>query len=155
MMRPLLCAISCMLLTACGDVERAADRPAHEPLIPFGEAGDVPEVEPIDIEVFSREDIDEPSPGRLVLHILVPGEAGTEQVRQTIVRHLTEEGEKDKSLLAIRAVVYVIPRDGSGNLVPVAWAEWAPLQGWDAVRRRSEDDFYRTKMFFGVDPEWR
>lgn len=141
------------LAFGCGDEKPADEVVSQRPLAPMGEAGDVPEVEPVDVVIMSRAWIEDPSPGRIVLHLLVPAGSSTEQIRQSVIRTLNEQGQEDDSIIAIRAVIFAQPEVEGANLAPVGWAEWVPPQGWDAVRRRA--GFYRTNIFLGAQPEWK
>lgn len=118
-------------------------------------AGRVPEVEPIEIRIFNVETADF-ARGRVTLHILVPGDAGDEQIRQMFIRTLQERAEEDSTLVAIRAIAYkAVPRGrNEAALVPVGWGEWLPPGGWVDLSADARKRIHRIYTYFGGPPEW-
>lgn len=120
-------------------------------------ASDVPDVEEIPFQVFRTDEADFAS-GRETLHALVPFDASSEQIRQTLVRELQERSRADTSLVALRAVAYK-PRRVEGKrdeatLVPVGWGEWLPPGGWVADDPGARERTHRIYTYFGTPPEW-
>lgn len=117
--------------------------------------GTVPEVEPIDYRIFNEEPATF-APGRRTLHILVPAGASDEQMRQMMVKLLTERGEQDTTLLALRAIAYkpVARSAHEADLVPVFWGEWLPPEGWVGATAESRSRIHRVYTYSGVVPEW-
>ncbi|MFO7259506.1 MAG: hypothetical protein DIU52_000020 [bacterium] len=118
--------------------------------------GDLPDVEPVEAHVFRRTLVPEAGPGRLMLHVLVGPGATEEQVRQALTDILTRTAEEDTTLLAVRAVAYVLPpvRSGEVELTPTAWGEWVPPQGWDGATPESRRQFHRIYTYYRTAPPW-
>ncbi|HUH12878.1 MAG TPA: hypothetical protein VMK65_07195 [Longimicrobiales bacterium] len=135
----------------CGDAEpRAADEGARV------EAGEAPLVDSVATRVFLREPAESGPPGRVTLHLIVPGDAKREQIRQALVRTLEQEAAADSALVAARAIAYVVapPRSGAeAEVVPLAWGEWLPPGGWSGSAA-GRGDVHRVTTYFGAPPEW-
>jgi hypothetical protein len=143
------------VLAGCGDAgEGAADMLDDQPPI-LDEIDDMADVEEITGEIFMREPA-AGSPGRLTIHILVAPEASSEQIRQLMVRALTEEGRDDPDLVALRAVVYKARQTSEyeADLVEAGWGEWLPPEGWDGAGPASRGRFHRVYTYFGSPPQW-
>lgn len=154
----LLIAIACEVGDAPDGARDAADvrgagSPDTEPAV---RAERRPPVEPVSVEVFLREPAPDVGPGRMMVHLLVRGDASQEQVRSALVQTLEAEAERDTTLVAIRGVAYktrpTTPEEA--QLVPVAWAEWLPPDGWYDATPESRDDFHRVYTYTGGPPEW-
>lgn len=119
-------------------------------------AGEIPEVEPIAVEVFRREAAPDVGPGRRWLHVMLPPQAEREQVRQALVRTLEEEAERDSTLVAIRLIAYSPRPSGPqrARLEQTAWAEWLPPGGWHDATADSRDRIHRSYTYLGGPPEW-
>jgi len=118
--------------------------------------GEAPEVEPVEAQVFGRTPVTEAGPGRVLLHVLVQAGATEEQIRRTLMDVLTRAAEEDTTVVALRAIVYVLPKEHSGDveLAPTAWGEWLPPQGWEGATPESRREFHRIYTYFGVAPPW-
>ncbi|HEX7089721.1 MAG TPA: hypothetical protein VF192_06265 [Longimicrobiales bacterium] len=143
-------------LLACGE-DRGAPPGTEEALAPAapGGAGSTA-VEPVQAEIFMREAAPEVGPGRAILHVLVPAGATQDQVREALTGVLLRTAEEDTTLVALRAVAYVLPqvRTGEVTLSPTAWGEWLPLEGWERAAPESRDAFHRIYTYFGAPPAW-
>lgn len=136
---------------ACGDAVPEAEE-ARPPV----ETGEAPAPDIVPTRVFLREPAEGGPPGRLTLHLIVPGDAKREQIRQALVHVLEEAGAADSALVAARAIAYAVaaPQGGAeAEVVPLAWGEWLPPGGWDdpAAER---GDLHRVTTYFGAPPEW-
>lgn len=94
---------------------------------------------------------------RVTLHLLArePGERA--QLSRTLRELLPERAASDSTLVAIRAIVYqgaVQQGESEGNLFPVAWAEWIPLQGWHGEVGEGRGTGHRVYFYHGAPPEW-
>ncbi len=108
------------------------------------------------VQVFRRTAVPEAGPGRMVLHVLVGAGATEEQIRQALTDVLTREAEEDTTLVALRAIAYVLPAAHAGEveLAPMAWGEWLPPQGWEGATPESRREFHRVYTYLGVAPQW-
>ncbi|MBI4541055.1 MAG: hypothetical protein HY704_16255 [Gemmatimonadetes bacterium] len=118
-------------------------------------AGAVGEARPISYQIFNEEPATF-APGRLTLHILVPEDAGEEQVRQMLVNVLTQRGQADTTVVVARAIAYkpVSRSSREAELVPVGWGEWLPPDGWADASALSRTGIHRVYTYFGVQPVW-
>lgn len=94
---------------------------------------------------------------RLTLHLLARERGGRAQFSRTLRELLPERAARDSTLVAIRAIVYhaAVPSGASeGNLVPVAWGEWIPLEGWHGEVRTGRGTGHRVYFYHGAPPEW-
>ena len=94
---------------------------------------------------------------RLTLHLLAQEPAGRAEFSRTLRELLPERAAGDSTLVAIRAIVYqAVVREGEneGNLVPVAWGEWIPLEGWHGDVGEGRGSGHRVYFYHGAPPEW-
>lgn len=143
-------------LVACGE-DRGAPPVTEEAPAPVEPVGaDTAAVEPVAAEIFMREAGPEVGPGRAILHLLVPAGSTQEQIRQALMSMLLRTAEEDTTLVALRAVVYVLPTvwTGEATLSPTAWGEWLPLEGWEQATPESRHKFHRIYTYFGAPPPW-
>lgn len=141
-----------VLAPACADQEASSDSEAQAPAL----VGETPAPDPVETRVFMREPVPQAGEGRVVLHVLVPGDATREQIRQALIRTMEDAAAADTALVAARAVAYVVspPRVGQAeaDLVPIGWGEWLPPGGW--VGPASRGEVHRFYTYQGVAPEW-
>ena len=148
-----------------GVLAAGACSPDRPPGAENGSASSEPAVSPTfgtdDAEPVSMLLFDEvPDPRlerRLTLHLLAQGPAGREELSRTLRAMLPERAAGDSTLVAIRAVVYqaaVRAGEAEGNLVPVAWAEWIPLEGWHGEVGEGRGTGHRVYFYHGTPPEW-
>jgi len=158
-MRKYLIGLLTVVTVACADdtsrppVASMRRTKASAPAVSWGDA---PEVEPASVQVFRRMPAPEVGPGRLVLHVLIEPGATEDQVRQALTDVLTRTAEEDTTLVALRAVAYVLPpvRSGEVELVPTAWGEWLPPEGWAGATPDSRRKFHRIFTYYGTAPPW-
>ena len=94
---------------------------------------------------------------RLTLHLLAQEPAGRAEFSRTLRALLPERAASDSALVAIRAIVYqAVVREGEneGNLVPVAWGEWIPVEGWHGEVGEGRGTGHRVYFYHGAPPEW-
>ncbi len=94
---------------------------------------------------------------RLTLHLLAREPGGRAQFSRALRELLPERAARDSTLVAIRAIVYhpaVPPGASEGSLVPVAWGEWIPLEGWYGEIRTGRGTGHRVYFYHGAPPEW-
>lgn len=128
----------------------ASARPAAPPS--FG----ADEADPVSLILFDEV----PDPvleRRLTLHLLAREPGGRAEFSRTLRELLPERAARDSTLVAIRAIVYqaAVPSgDNEGNLVPVAWGEWIPLEGWRGEVGTGRGSRHRVYFYHGAPPEW-
>jgi len=150
--------VACLVLGAAAACEsrsppRAREREARAPDVT--EARMLAPVEPLAYRVL-REEEGDVGAGRLILHILVPAESSDPQIRHTLETLLSERAERDATLVAVRVIAYrgsPLAR-AEVELVPVAWGEWLPPEGWVAATAASRQKLHRIYTYFGAEPEW-
>jgi len=157
--RALILAAACLYAGACspdrppGAREDAAPAPASpEARASFGT--DDAEATPL---VLFDEVPDPVLEGRLTLHLLAQERGGRAEFSRTLRDLLPERAARDSALVAIRAIVYhaAVPSGANeGNLVPVAWGEWIPLEGWHGEVGTGRGTGHRVYFYHGTPPEW-
>ncbi len=94
---------------------------------------------------------------RLTLHLLAQEPGGRAEFSRTLRELLPERAARDSTLVAIRAIIYhaAVPSGtNEGNLVPVAWGEWIPLEGWYGEVGTGRGNGHRVYFYHGAPPEW-
>lgn len=94
---------------------------------------------------------------RLTLHLLAREPGGRAEFSRSLRELLPERAARDSTLVAIRAIVYHSAAPSTtheGNLVPVAWGEWIPLQGWYGEVGAGRGHGHRVYFYHGAPPEW-
>ena len=94
---------------------------------------------------------------RLVLHLLAQEPGGRAEFSRTLRDLLPERAARDSTLVAIRAIVYhaAAPSGANeGDLMPVAWGEWIPLEGWFGEVGTGRGTGHRVYFYHGTPPEW-
>lgn len=94
---------------------------------------------------------------RLTLHLLAREPGGRAEFSRTLRELLPLRAARDSTLVAIRAIVYhaAVPSGtNEGNLVPVAWGEWIPLEGWYGEVGTGRGTGHRVYFYHGAPPEW-
>ena len=157
--RALLWAAACLCAGACspdrppGVRENAA--PASAPPAARSSFG-ADNAEAISLVLF--DEVPDPVLGhRLTLHLLAREPGGRAQFSRALRELLPERAALDSTLVAIRAIVYhaAVPSGANeGNLVPVAWGEWIPLEGWHGEVRTGRGTGHRVYFYHGAPPEW-
>ena len=103
-----------------------------------------------------REDV---SPGvvRVTLSAAVPLRHGQDSAQRIIEGLVAEERDRDTTVSAIRLLAYLPPTVGHGqgrtSLVPLAYADWAPLSGWDSLTAATARGPHRLTTTFVHDAE--
>lgn len=161
-MRPL--QVRAMLLVLLVSVACSPDRPpAAGSDSPSGSAGPgfrpsfgVDDADPVPMMLFD-EVPDSVLDRRLTLHFLTQEPARRDDLSRSLRSLLPERAASDSTLVAIRAVVYqpmVRERQIEGNLVPVAWGEWIPVEGWHGEVGEGRGTGHRVYFYYGAPPEW-
>lgn len=157
--RALLWAVACLCAGACSP-DRPPDArenaaPASAPPAARSSFG-ADNAEAIPLVLF--DEVPDPAlERRLTLHLLARDPGGRAQFSRTLRELLPERAARDSTLVAIRAIVYhaAVPSGASeGNLVPVAWGEWIPLEGWYGEVRTGRGTGHRVYFYHGAPPEW-
>lgn len=94
---------------------------------------------------------------RLTLHLLAGAPGGRAEFSRTLRELLPERAAGDSTLVAIRAIVYQAAAPSGtneGHLVPVAWGEWIPLEGWYGEVGTGRGTGHRVYFYHGAPPEW-
>ncbi len=152
----LLSSVALLLAWACSpDVPPdAREDPAFAPPARsfFGDD----EAEPTSLLLF--DEVPDPAlERRLTLHFLAREPAGRAEFSRALRTLLPERAERDSTLVAVRAIVYraaVRREDNEGDLIPVAWGEWIPLQGWRGDVGEGRGSGHRVYFYHGAPPEW-
>jgi len=103
-----------------------------------------------------REDV---APGvvRVTLSAVVPVRYGQDSAQRIIEAVVAEERGRDTAAAAIRVLAYFPPSAGHGqreaSLVPLAFADWAPLSGWDRLSAATAGGPHRLTTTFLHDAE--
>ena len=144
-------------LAACGGEDRGAPPVTEDAPAPVeADWEDTAAVESVRAEIFLRKEGPEIGAGRAILHVLVPAGATQAQIQRALTDVLLRTAEEDTTLVALRAVVYVLPpvQRGEVTLEPAAWGEWLPLEGWERATPESRSAFHRIYTYFGAPPPW-
>ena len=94
---------------------------------------------------------------RLTLHLLARESGGRAEFSRALRDLLPRRATRDSTLVAIRAIIYNAPAPPSSNegrLVPVAWGEWIPLEGWHGEVGAGRGTGHRVYSYHGAPPEW-
>ena len=87
-------------------------------------------------------------PRKVTLHLVVMGETTKQGISATLRSALDSLGRADTTLVAAQAVLYTIrARPGVVDMVPTAWALWAPPEGWDSAGTGSGKGPHRTFVY--------
>lgn len=121
----------------------------------FRAADDIPEGRLLKHTIFD-ETPDAARRGRVTLHALIEARADRSDVRRTLEEIVQERTRSDPSVTAIRVIAYIGEASGGHevDLVPGAWAEWVPLEGWDRTVSQSRSSTHRFYFYFGAPPPW-
>jgi len=151
-------AIGLLAAALVGCAEEAPPPPAEsEGPAPRVSWSDAPVGEAVEAQVFRRTVVTEAGPGRVLLHVLVGAGATEEQIRQALTDVLNRTAEEDTTVLALRAVAYVLPaapQSSEVELAPMGWGEWLPPGGWDGATPASRRQIHRIYTYFGAPPPW-
>lgn len=154
------CALALVAVVATGC---RPDQPSHQ----ARDRGGLPEsgreeepasasAQPVRYRIFNRDDLADPP--RATIHLLVDSGANRDELRVTLAKALEEEAARDSAVVALRAVGYVgMPSKESprqADLVPVAWAEWLPPDGWYEAHPEDRVALHRVYFYHGNPPEW-
>lgn len=157
--RAVLWAAACLCAGAC-----SPDRPpdAREDAAPASAAPEArasfgaDDAESIPLVLF--DEVPDPAlERRLVLHLLAQEPGGRAEFSRTLRDLLPERAARDSTLVAIRAIVYhaaAPSRANEGDLMPVAWGEWIPLEGWFGEVGTGRGTGHRVYFYHGTPPEW-
>lgn len=173
MKRPLIVVLAAAALAGCGEAEppppatavagggalTGGGAPTGERMstgIPPVSWSNPPNVEPAEAQVFLRKPVPDAGPGRELLHVLVAPGATEDQIRLALTDVLTRTAKEDTTVVALRAIAYVVPavQADEVELVPAGWAEWVPPQGWAGATAASRREFHRIYTYFGAPPPW-
>ncbi len=129
------------------DAEDSPDAPA---VVEVG----VDTVSPVAYQVFERTALGTGG-DRAMFRVLVLVPAAPEALAKTLRIALDSLGRADSKLVAARAVLYTARPTGAleARLVPRAWGEWVPPEGWEAANGSARKRYYRTNIYLG-DPGW-
>ena len=157
--RTLVWAAACLCAGACSP-DRQPDAGEDAPPAPASPAArssfGADDAEAIPLVLFDEV----PDPvleRRLTLHLLAQEPGGRAEFSRTLRELLPERAARDSALVAIRAIVYhaAVPSGANeGDLVPVAWGEWIPLEGWFGAVGTGRGTGHRVYFYHGTPPEW-
>jgi hypothetical protein len=111
-------------------------------------------VAPINYQLFESKADDE-EPKKVTYRLMALGPGTLESMTKTIRLALDSLQRADTSLVAVRAVLYVVRPSGrmEGKLIPVVWGEWVPPDGWDAAAVSERRRIHRSYVY-SVNPGW-
>ena len=157
--RPLSWCVAFLLTGACSPDRPPAARedPASTSARPAARSSfGSDDVKPISLLLFDQV-ADPVLERRLTLHLLAQEPAGRAEFSRTLRELLPERAARDSTLVAIRAVVYQADAGQGANegiLIPVAWGEWIPLEGWYGEVGHGRGTGHRVYFYHGAPPEW-
>jgi hypothetical protein len=109
---------------------------------------------PAERQVFDREtEVLATGAARLTVRAIVRADQGRAAARAALVRLVEDERRREPEVAAVRVVAYLPPEPGLGRevpLLPLAYAEWVPLTGWDSLRASSQGELHRLNTVFLV-----
>lgn len=146
--------VAVAVLVACtGDAPVAESdeaRPSRAPV-----AGERVEAEPLVFQIFD-ETVEAEPPRRVTFHLLVSRDATRDALRATLAKAMADEVADDPTIVAARAIAYYGVQTGEteADLLPFAWAEWLPVEGWYEATERSADGIHRLYFYPETPPQW-
>jgi len=111
-------------------------------------------VSPLQYHLF--DSVNESDRPKKVLHrLVVLGKGSRERFGKTLRVAIDSLTSADTSLIALRAILYEVVRTAEmeGGLVPRAWAEWVPSEGWDTAATSRREQTHRFYIYT-VPPGW-
>lgn len=153
------CVWLALALTAagCGETgtsgrERGVETESAAPPPRVAEAG--PDTASPAAYVIFESKVETERPKRLTLRVLVFSPQSAAGVSKALRLAFDSLAAADSQIVAARAVVYAtrMRGDREADLVPVAWAVWAPPEGWSAAGLASRRTIHRTHVYFGTPP---
>jgi len=137
--------------------DRSDDDSAPEGSAEAGESSSyvyVDTISPVEYEVFEQV-VESESPRKVIYRLLTVQQGSWEAWNRTLRMALDSLVNADPSLVAARATLYqVVPlEDMRGKLVPRAWGEWIPNEGWDGARPGARGDVHRSYIYH-QHPGW-
>jgi hypothetical protein len=111
-------------------------------------------ISPVEYDIFEQV-VESENPKKVTYRLLTIEVASWEAWGRTLRLALDSLVNADPSLVAARATLYeFVPlEDDRGKLVPKAWGEWIPTDGWDAARPGGRDDVHRQYIYH-EHPGW-
>lgn len=139
------------------DVPRRSPAGGEADSVPSSRAEERAAAPPSRYAVFDTVRAEAPPP-RVTLHMLVDADASRDRLRAAFHELLREYSQRHTDVVALRAVGYVgRPVAGDAReleLVPVAWGEWLPPDGWYEATEASRDALHRIYFYHGGPPPW-
>jgi len=108
----------------------------------------------LEYELFQAS-IDSEVPRKATYRFLLLQSGTTTALSKTMREVLDSLGRADTALVAARAVLYEYRPTGprGGKVLPRAWGEWVPPEGWDGASADSRRRFHRSYIYH-FDPGW-
>lgn len=156
-MRSSICGVVALLAVAGCALEHGNPPPEASGAPPHTAAGDSSRG-PLHAVFAWQLDTVAPGVTRLIVRVVLRGEgtAGRESARAALETVAADARQKDSTLGALRVLGYLPPEPGHGaagsmGLVPFAYLEWAPEEGWDHLTARGARGTHRTEVVFVED----
>ena len=110
-------------------------------------------ISPVPYEVFEQV-VESEDPKKVTYRMMMHGEGSWDALSRTLRLALDSLTNADSSLVAARVTFYqIVPVDNMrGKLVPRAWGEWIPREGWD--KARSGSDAIHRSYIYHQNPGW-
>jgi len=155
-------ALLASLLACVGESDRGLARaPAgregeavQQPRQPAGSSLEWDTIPALEYQLFDAS-IDSEVPRKATYRFLLLRSGTAAAVSKTMREVLDSLGRSDSALVAARAVLYEYRPTGpsGGKVLPRAWGEWVPPEGWDAATSASRQMFHRSYIYH-FDPGW-
>jgi hypothetical protein len=107
--------------------------------------------------IFARQ-LDTVAPGatRLTVRVVLRSAGGRDSSRAALEVVAADARQRDSTLGAMRVLGYLPPTPGHGEagsmgLVPFAYLEWVPAEGWDNLTARGARAAHHTEVVFVQD----
>ena len=134
-----------------GEAARATQQQARRPAV---RGVDVDTIPVLEYQLF-EESLASREPRKAVYRFLLMRAGSTEAVGKTLRLVLDSLARADSGLVGVRAILYEFrpTHVNEGKLLPRAWGEWVPPEGWDSATADSRTRFHRSYIYH-VSPLW-
>lgn len=163
--RPVVWVASALLasILACvGESDRDSPRvpagregvAAQQPRQPAVSSLELDTIPALEYQLFQAS-IDSEDPKKATYRFLLLRSGTAAALTKTMRAVLDSLGRADPALVAARAVLYEYRPTGptGGYVLPRAWGEWVPPEGWDGATAASRQTFHRSYIY-RFDPGW-
>lgn len=157
-MRSKICSVIAVLALAGCAVEHGNPPPGRDTSrarSPGGASGDSSR-SPLHAVFDRRMETVAPGVTRLILRVVLRATGGREAARAGMEAVAADARRQDSSIGAVRVMGYLPPAPGHGDagsmgLVPFAYLEWVPAEGWEHLTARGARSAHHTEVVFVQD----